>query len=121
MGCVSNYDVCIIRGDTFKLDIGLSAAYDEVLLNPTGYEASMVFREDQDDATTPYLTLTATPEVNPDPLPDEVPIYFRFLADTTQTQALPDWDIVHYVELYQVAGASPEVTRLFEGDVEIHD
>jgi len=120
--CTNNYDICVIRGDTFDMDVGLTSSYQEVLDNPTDWEARMVFREYQDDDVTPYLTLIAQTEVNPDPLYDEPPIYYRFNATTTQTQSLPDWDHVYYVELVQIGPAvSPIVTRLFQGSVDTHD
>lgn len=118
--CVDNYDTCITRGDTFKLDVGLSSAYSEVINNPADYIARMVFREAQDDGLTPYLTLSAVAEVNPDPLIDEPPVLFRFSASPAETQSLPDWDHVHYVQLEQIVAPS-DITRLFQGKVKVGD
>jgi hypothetical protein len=121
MGCNADYDICITRGTTFALDVGLSASWAEVADNPTGYRGTMVFREAQDDDLSAYLTLIATPEVNPDPLPDEVPVYMRFVASAGQTQSPPEWDHVHYVELSEISGADPTVVRLFQGRATIED
>ena len=122
--CITEYDICIIRGDTFKLDVGLSSAFAEVIANPQFYVANMVFRAEQDDNLTPYLTITVPPEINADPLLDEPPIYFRFEISKEQTRALPAWNHVYYIEIEQIGPPSVTVLenkRLFEGDVDVHD
>jgi hypothetical protein len=122
MSCVDQIDLCITRGDTWTFDVGLTAAWAEVLENPTSFVGNLVFREFQDDSLTPYLSLQATPEVNPDPAPGEIPIYLRFIADVSQTALLPDWDIVAYTELTDAVYAGlPNTKRLFNSAVEIHD
>jgi hypothetical protein len=120
MGCVDTYNMCITRGDSFARDVALTAAYVEVIENPQDYVAHMVFREYQDDLVTPYLTLTAPAEVDPNPVIGDFPVYFRFAADPAQTQALPDFDHVYYVELIRIA-APLDVTRLFQGKVHSND
>jgi hypothetical protein len=122
MSCVDQIDLCITRGDTWTFDVGLTAAFSEVLENPSSYEGRLVFREFQDDSLTPYLTAIATPEVNPDPAPGEIPIYLRFIINSTDTGTLPDWNIVAYTELADVVSAGfPVIQRLFNSEVSIND
>jgi hypothetical protein len=125
MSCnINQYDFGIIRGDAFKRDVALSSAYAEVLENPTDFIANLVFREYQDDDVMPYLTLTATPVVNPDPLPNEPPVVFYFSAAPAETQALPDWEHVAYCELVYIPPAPPSTPvpkRLFNSKVRVSD
>ncbi len=120
MGCANQYDFCLIRGDSFSLDVALTKAYSEVYENPNDWVANLVFREHQDDDLIPYLTLTAVPEVDPDPLPDEPPISIRFSAPPADTEALPDWDIVAFCEIVRAA-PDGAVHRLFNSDVGVSD
>ncbi len=121
MSCIDDIQICLTRGDTFKLDVGLSDEFTEVISNPTEYVGNLVFRAEQDDRETPYLTLTVTPEVMVDPLPTDAPAYLSFAATTGQTQSLPDWDHVAYCEIAEVSGNPPEVMRLFNARIEIND
>jgi len=120
MSCVEQISICVTRGDTFRIDVGLSSSWQEIIDSPFDYEANLVFREAQDDTLPDLLTLTSTPEIVASPVPGELPIYFAFMADTLQTESLPQWDIVAYCELVK-AGASGEVTRLFNASVNIGD
>lgn len=117
--CVNNADQCLIRGDNFTLDLGL-VNFPEVLANPTDFEGRMVFRETQNDNEIPYLTLIVTPELADDPMPNAPEVFLRFAATPTQTSALPDWNIVYYVELRTVP-ADTIVQRLLQGDVDVSD
>ena len=117
--CVNELDTCVIRGGNYALDVGLSAAFKEVIDDPANYLGVMTFRDQQSDLSPALLTLSVTPEINPDPLLDEAPANLRFRATPTQTQVLPSWDIVHYVEIRNLVGS--QVGRLFEGDVSIGD
>lgn len=122
--CTDRYDFCLIRGDVFTMDVGLSSSFVEVVETPSDYEARLVFRETQDDNATVYLTLTATPVVNPVPLLDEVPITVNFSATAAQTQLFPQWNVVAYCELVFIGTTAPvggSPTRLFNSDVEVSD
>ncbi len=54
--CTATKKSCLVRGDTWTLDVGLSSAYAEVIENPTEWEMLIVFRESQHDDVAPYLT-----------------------------------------------------------------
>ena len=119
--CTDIYRACLVRGDTWTLDVGLSSEYAEVLENPQDWAMVIVMRESQDDDVTPYLTLNSTYEVPVDPLLDEPPILYSFVATSAETQALPEWDIVGYCELVQINSTivSPIVKRLFNMEIEV--
>lgn len=113
MSCCAKYDVCLIRGDVFTLEMRLAHGFDEVAIDPAGFEAVMAFRLEQNDALPDVLTLTVTPEL------DDGTVVLSFRADETQTQALQPFDIVHRVELRTSAGA--DTRRLLEGKVKVRD
>jgi len=121
MSCQNNYDIDITRGTNFDFDVALTAAYTEIIAAPASWQAKLVLRADQDDSLTPFLTLTAAPEILSAPLYGECPIIFRFSATNAQTQALPDYDIVHFVELWSVGLVPSVIKRLFQGKVRISD
>lgn len=115
MICAGTIDICVIRGDLYEGAAALTTSWPEVIANPSGYVANMVFREAQDDSLTPYLTLTATPEAQDDAT---FPVLISFSATAAQTQSLPDWNHVYYVELKEVGG---DPVRLYQGKVRIND
>jgi len=117
--CTDTYATCIIRGDTWTLDVALSAAYVEVIDNPSDFQMTIVMRESQDDNLTPYLTLVGVPYIPDKPLVGEPPITYSFTATSDQTAALPQWDIVGYCELRQIA--DQVVNRLFNIEFEVGD
>ena len=119
MSCVDEIDLCVIRGDAYELNVGLSGSFTEVLENPTAYIGRLVFREDQDDDLPHYLELTAVPEVDLDLPPGEVNIYLNFAATAAETQSLPDWKYVAFCELTQ--SVNPQPQRLFNAEVDSHD
>lgn len=121
MSCIDDIEICVTRGDTFKMDVGLSDEFAEVISNPTEYVGNLVFRAEQDDRETPYMTLSVTPEVMVDPLPGDAKAYLSFEATSGQTQSLPDWNHVAYCEIAETSGNPPEVQRLFNAEVDIHD
>lgn len=121
MTCITTNDLCIIRGDGFEQNIGLGIGFDEVVADPADYQARMVFRLEQDDSFAPLLELTATPEIVVE-LPESATdprVLFTFTATPAQTQALPAYNHVFYVELVTVPGGVPR--RLFQGAVDVHD
>lgn len=120
MSCIDEIQMCVTRGDIYALNVGLFSGFDEVEAAPGDYVANLVFRDEQSDSVTPYLTLTAAPEANPNCLPTEPKIYLNFTATAAETQSLPDWDHVAYCELVK-SGATPEPRRLFNGKVDVHD
>lgn len=123
MSCVEGktdrVDFTVIRGDDFELSVALSEGWEEIVENPAGYVARLVFREEQDDALTPLLTI----EVEPEPVlpvePYGASLMAFFIATPAQTQALPDWDIVAYAEVKNDAGTW--VRRLFNSRVSMKD
>lgn len=122
MSCIGNFDLCITRGDTFTLDVGLSDSWAEVVEDPDAYEAKLVFRDAQDDGLTPRLTLTVTPELADDAAAHDYPqaaVMIRFAATPTQTSTLPPHDLVAYSEIRKPDGSY--VQRLLEHRVHIGD
>jgi len=118
MACTESVDLCVTRGSNWALDVALSDAYAEIIANPEAYSMNLVFRDRQDDLSSTYLTLNATPVLDPDPLPNDPPILFSFAATTTDTSSLPYWDIVAYCELI---GPGTDNTRLFNAAVSTND
>lgn len=120
-GCIDEVPVCITRGASFTLDVGLTMAWQEVFDDPDAYEARLVLKDDLD--TGPIrLTMTATPEpdtILPPATPAQPIIYFHFSADPVATQALPDWNLVGYAELRALAGG--DVHRLFNSRVSVEN
>lgn len=116
MTCTTKRDICIVRGDQFGENVALGGDWTEVVANPSAYEVNMVFREAQDDTLTPYLELSATPEVITN---DLYALLATLTATAAQTQALPDWNHYYYVELAQTGGLEP--IRLYQGKVKIND
>jgi hypothetical protein len=121
MSCVSRVDICVIRGDLFSIEVGLDGSWEEVLATPDAFTANLVFREAQDDTLTPYLTLTTDPEITENPCLPDPPIFFRFRAAPSETQALPEWNHVAYCELVDSSGVEIVPRRLFNSNVRIHD
>lgn len=117
--CKEIVNTCVIRGDNYALDIALSDGYEEVVENPDDYEARMVFRQDQRDALPDLLVLTSSSMTPDDPLPGQYPVEYYFRATTDQTEALPPYDIVHFVELRSLDGTY--VRRLFQGKASMMD
>lgn len=118
--CVDKRDICVIRGDTFTENAALDDTWSEVVDDPTGYTASLVMREWQDDDfATEHLRLDITPELTSGIDPLEYPVLLPFKATPTETQSLPAWDIVYYVEIKLVGAVGG--TRLYEGKVKIND
>ena len=120
MGCQNIQDLCLIRGDDFALDVGLSAEFTEVLATPTDYQGRMVIRDAQNDDLPDNLVTTVAIDVTPAPvLMDQQPMYMRFRISPALTQNLPYWDQKYYIELRTISGSS--VQRLFQGPLDVHD
>lgn len=100
------------------MDVGLAMGFDEVHDEPTQYRGHLVIRLDQDDSLPDILRLTATPEAA-DLKCEGSQAYLRFAATVAQTTGLPPYDLVYFVELANLNAT--EVTRLFQGKVDIHD
>ena len=118
--CVDDVDICVIRGDGWAMDVGLSDEWTEVADTPGNYTANLVFRDRQNDDLTPLLTLTVSPTVDPAPVAGEPQVYFHFIATAAETSSLPNWNIVAYCELVE-AGPPAVPTRLFNSPVTIND
>ncbi len=117
--CVDQLDTCLVRGDNYALDVGLSEGFEEVSANPELYEGRMVFRDEQDDALPDLLVLTSEVIPPTDPVPGMAAVEMFFRATPDQTQALPWYDIVHFVEVRALTGT--EVKRLFQGKAKVND
>lgn len=114
----SIYDFGLVRGDSFELDVGLSIAFAEALIDPAQYEARMCFRMEQSDLLPNIFEMVST--LTPSEYPTELArVYATFTATPEQTGALPPYDLVHYVELRTIDGTS--VVRLFQGKVKLTD
>lgn len=118
--CKNTYDTCLIRGAKFERVIGFLNGYEEVIEDPSDFSAVWVFRADQDDALTNLLTLSATPVAVVEPNPARPQVLATFTATPAQTQALPQYDLVYYVELTQLSDPD-NVVRVFEGKVDVRD
>ena len=116
MTCVSQRDLCVIRGDSFEENVGFSDGWTDLIADPSSYVVNMVFRETQDDDLTPYLELSAVPVAAPEH--DRYAVIAYLTATAAQTQSLPDWRHVHYVEIQKTGG---DPTRLYQGKVRIGD
>lgn len=124
MSCTDTVKVCIIRGDMFEQTIALAGDWTEVIDSPASYLGKLVLRYDQDDSLSALLTLTAIPE-EPDvgleaTLYPSAELAMQFSATPSQTAALPQWDVVGYVELTK-PGDATYVKRLVNLDVEVSD
>lgn len=120
MSCISRRNICIVRGDNYAMDVGLAEGFDEIADDPTDFVGRLVVKLDFNDDLPSLLELTATPEPTTDADDcDGALAYLSFAAHPTQTQSLPPYDLVYFVEVSNVGGS--EVTRLFQGKVDIHD
>lgn len=117
--CTSEITVCVIRGDSFFMDVALGNNWVEVIEDPSLYRVNLSFRAFQEDSSPILLTLQATPEFIPDAILDEPRILISFAAAGSVTQTLPAYDIVGFCEIFLVTSPSP--TRLFNMKVEISD
>jgi hypothetical protein len=116
---VSKFDIEIIRGDDFALDVYLAQGFEDVVAAPANYNARLALRLDQLDTLPIILSLDAPAEL--EPATDTCParVYFHFSATTAQTGALPPYDLVHFVELLEPSVSSAK--RLFQGKACISD
>ena len=120
MGCPTELTLCIVRGDSFQQTVSFSATgWEDVVVNPELYEGRMVFRERQDDSVPDLLTLTALIQIEAEPTYPDPSMFMIFTADTQETQALPDWTEVAFVELRALSGAT--VQRLYNAAVTLED
>ena len=117
--CVTEIDVCVIRGDTFAMDVALGNDWIEVLENPNLFRSNLIFRASQDDSSPVLLQLQAVPQLLPDAILDEPRLLLSFITAGSVTQTLPNYDIVGYCEIFEVAAPSP--SRLFNMQVQISD
>lgn len=110
---VARIDLYVIRGDTLRQDVSF-CGWEDVLDDPDSYEGRLVFRAEQNDAAPELLALTSPVEVLTPELASQRPTgVLSFTADPTQTQALPPYDTVHFVELRALTG--DYIARLFQG------
>ena len=116
---VSKVDIGVVRGDEFEQNLSFRTGWDDLVAAPGDYQINMVFREAQDDALTPYLTLTATPIANVTADPTDPPVIATVTATPAQTSSLPEWNHVYYTEIIEVGAAGG--SRLFQGKVEVED
>ena len=119
--CVDNITLCITRGTTWELDVGLSDAWVEVLDNPTDYSGKLVFRAEQSDSSPVLLTLVSPIEIVANPVPGDQQIFMTFYAEVSETQALPYYNIVAYCDIIQTALPEEVVGRLFNATVDMGD
>ena len=119
--CNADVDTCITRGTDWSLTVEFTMGFEEVHLDPDDYEVQMILRNDQDDGSTVYLTITAPIEITEDLSTN--PVSYSAIAilsaSPAETQALPAWDLVGYTDLRTIGGAS--VRRLFNSNVEVSD
>ena len=120
MGCAPQAEICIIRGDVWSMDVGLSSQWTEVIADPGGFVGTIVLRDEQDDTAVVRLQLQATPKARVDPSPGAPPLRLSFAATAGQTQQLPDYNIVGYCQLASI-DATDQSRRLFNLKVQIDD
>ena len=111
--CVTEVHYCVVKGTDFEAGVSFTVGAGDVVENPDLYEGVLVFREYQDDGAPVYLTLRADVEA----IPPSVPASLSFRATPTETEALPDWDIVAYCDLQLKNGGS--VQRLFNASIAV--
>jgi hypothetical protein len=120
MGCPTELPLCLVRGDNFQQQVSFSnTGWEDVVANPDLYEGRMVFRERQDDTVPDLLSLTAPIQIEADPTYPDPSMFMIFNADVQETQNLPDWTQVAFVELRKVDGSA--VQRLYNADVTLED
>lgn len=119
MGCENRHDICIIRGDSFGLVVGLAAGFPDVIANPADYEGRLVIRERQSDLASDLLVSTAVPEAMVDSRFPDMTMGLTFAFEPSQTQQLPPYDVVCFCEIVGIN--SDEVQRLWQGKVEVSD
>lgn len=116
---VAKIDISVVRGDTFDLLVTLNSAYEDVIAAPGSYELRIVFRDVQDDAIENALAHTASLSTYSDPLYPGAALLGDLTLSPAQTQTLPTYDHVYFVELRKPTGT--EIRRLFEGKVKVKD
>lgn len=100
MSQTGRHNFTVIRGDSQQLIVGLAEAWVEVLESPSDFIARLVLKDAPDDNLPARLTVNVTPEiVTPVPGDVQAPVLFTFTLSPAQTQSLPAWDLVGYVEL----------------------
>ena len=117
--CTETIDICITRGDTYNLVVGLADGWDEVNANPSVYSGRLVFRDAHDDGIAEMLTITSPTSAGTDVRFENTEFVFDFTALPAQTQSLPSYDIVCFCEIVDLSGTY--VRRLFNGRVKIED
>lgn len=115
MDCTEERDICITRGDTYFLIIGLARNWEEVNASPALYEGRLVIREAQDDSLTPLLEVTADLEAGEDSRFPDMEYMVDLSLTPAQTQSLPTYNVVCFAEIRKKDLSY--VKRLFNGRV----
>jgi len=115
---IYQHDFTLVRGDDFTHRTMLSTGWEDVIENPLTYTGRFVFREDQDDSLTDLHVATSPVEIVNDPRFGGDCALFTFSLTPAETQALPAYDIVSYVE---ITDGADYVRRGYNSKVKIRD
>lgn len=117
--CQNRRDICITRGDSFLLLVGLAKGWAEIAATPLLYQGRLVVRETQDDDAPVLLSMISAILPGEDPRFEDMDVILEFAALPTETNDLPPYDLACYCEVTSLDGNY--VRRLFNGKVKIGD
>lgn len=120
MSCVDTVNVCIIRGNSWTLSVGVGSGWeDDVLASPDDYQFNMILRLRQDDRAPVYVDVSEDVVINEEAISPEPKAYAIFTLPPATTQTLPPRNIVGLVDLVNTVTGSR--VRLFDMCVDHHD
>lgn len=114
---VARHDTNVIRGNSFKFYMTLAENWSTDYLDWTG---RLVIREQQQDELSDLFIVSSA--IDPGDIPTSYPTAIgslTFNMTPTQTQALPPYDLVYFIELRNPGDS--EIERLIQGRVEVTD
>lgn len=117
--CTEQHDICLIRGDSFTLTVGLGPDWVETVEDANLFEGRLVVRRVQSDAAPDLLVMTAPLTPTSDSRYGDAIALLHFEADSQQTRALPPYDLVCFGEVRGTDGLYTR--RLFNGRARVGD
>lgn len=117
--CNDQVDLCIVRGDSFALTIGLGKDFSETVADADLFRGRLVVREVQSDHAPELLSMKTEILATRDPRYGNDIAVMHFTATAPQTQALPPFDLVCFCEI--VGTDNLYARRLFQGRVRVED
>jgi hypothetical protein len=116
---LTKHNIKVIRGDSYRLVLGIADGFSFVGDAPADYSARMVIRDKQSDDMPDLLEIPSLIYPGTDTRFAAMVGFIQFSARPEETQALPPYDLAYFVELIGQAGAYNR--RLFEGSVKVSD